>query len=86
MRRVLSGVLLLSPLVCVGGPLLTITCEPVKGVGQDYGPTAWERAVAKAARLESRIFKLAGVQRRRRGGTPALHVLGSRQVARVSVI
>jgi hypothetical protein len=48
MRRVLSGVLLLSPLVCVGGPLLTITCEPVKGVGQDYGPTAWERAVAKA--------------------------------------
>jgi hypothetical protein len=43
MRRILISVVLLSPLLCTADPLLTITCEPVKGVDQAYGPTLADR-------------------------------------------
>ena len=43
MRSVLYITMLCAPLTCAADPLLTITCEPVKGVARSYGPTLRER-------------------------------------------
>lgn len=42
MRTFLAVVLLVTPLVCSAGPLVTITCEQLRGTTQNYGVTPAE--------------------------------------------
>jgi hypothetical protein len=48
-KGLFTASLLVLSSVCFSAPLVTITCQMPKGIGQDYGPTMWARIQADTA-------------------------------------
>jgi len=56
MRLLLVSFASLCPLVCSAGPLVTITCDPPKGVSQRYGVTDEDRKKAAGGVLAPHLI------------------------------